>query len=349
MGGLEHKVREGALIRLTGEKETLTSWGEVAPLPGFSYESLGETKAQLLSLRAVVQDNPLPNTDELVQLNGAFEAWLGSYQLFPSVRFGIETAILRLLACERQVPLRSLISTKTTDKVLVCALLSGTNEEILEKAGMIRASGFKAVKLKIGRQDIEADVELVHNVRKQIGKRMALRLDANRAWKVEQATTFMDRVQDCNIEYIEEPAEDFLGILQLCNRASKSIPIALDESLGSITTLDPLPGVEAIVLKPTLLGLERSVQLARRAAELGMKAVMSSSFESGIGLHTLVELAAGLKEGPMVPVGLDTANSLAYDIAHIPLKIVRGRIDLTDKPVSNPQPRLELLEEVSDA
>ena len=348
MGGQEHKTREGAFIRLTGENETLASWGEIAPLPGFSRESLRDAVAQLQLLRTAIKDCDIPDTNELIRLDGAFETWLDSYQLFPSVRFGLETAVLQLVSRQRKTPLRNLISSKAIDKVLVCALLSGTNEVILEKAATIRTDGFKTAKLKVGRQTIEDDITLVRAVREKTGTPIALRLDANRAWNVEQATTFMDGVKDCNIEYIEEPTQDYLGILQLCNRAKNSIPIALDESLGSVTTLDQLPGVEAIVLKPTMLGLERTVQLARRAAKLGMKAIESSSFESGLGLLTLAELAATLKGAHSTPAGLDTGKFLAGDVLPAPLTITRGRIDLTAGPARDPQPKLDLLEQVND-
>ncbi|RLF02123.1 MAG: o-succinylbenzoate synthase, partial [Thermoprotei archaeon] len=326
-------------------------WGEVAPLPGFSRESLSDAVSQLQFLKTALMGMDIPAPDELAKLNGAFETWLGSYQLFPSVRFGLESAVLRLIARERQAPLRSLISTEATDKVSVCALLSGTNDEILEKTQESKAEGFKTVKLKVGRQSLEDDVTLVHTVRQQIGERIALRLDANRAWDIEQAMAFMDQVKNCDIEYIEEPAHDYLGILQLCNILKGSVPIALDESLGTISpsALSPTPEIVAVILKPTILGLERSVRFARRANKLGMKAVVSSSFESGLGLATLTELGAGLNRNRDLPLGVDTVNSLTHDILERPLEIKRGQIDLTTQTVQNPQPRLDLLDEVKDA
>jgi len=346
--GEELKAREGMLIRLAGGDNTIVSWGEIAPLPGFSRESIGDVVKQLLSLRLVLKGINIPDADELIKLDGAFESWLGSYRLSASVRFGLETAVLQQIAKEQQVPLRKFISAEVVDIVPVCALLSGTNDQILKKAGTIRGEGYKAAKLKVGRQDLEDDITMVHTVREKIGTTMALRLDANRAWKIEQATTFMERVKDCNIEYIEEPARDYLGILQLCNRARNLIPIALDESLRSILKLDPVPGIDTIILKPTMLGFERAVQLSRRAAELGMKAIVSSSFESGLGFLTLAELAAALKDAQITPVGLDTNNSFAYDILEKSLEIIKGQINLTGEPARDPQPRFDRLEEVKD-
>ena len=51
------------------------------------------------------------------------------------------------------------------------------------------------------------------------------------------------------------------------------------------TFADGQRGCRAFVIKPALLGIETSVQIARLARkELGIAAVFSSSFDSGIGL-----------------------------------------------------------------
>lgn len=54
-------------------------------------------------------------------------------------------------------------------------------------------------------------------------------------------------------------------------------------------------GVEALVLKPTILGgMERTLGLARWARSRGMRAVVSSAFETPLGLALWAELAAAI-------------------------------------------------------
>jgi O-succinylbenzoate synthase len=52
------------------------------------------------------------------------------------------------------------------------------------------------------------------------------------------------------------------------------------------------------VLKPTLLGgISRTLRFARRASRLGVQSVISSAYETGVGMSALVALAAGVGDG----------------------------------------------------
>ena len=77
-------------------------------------------------------------------------------------------------------------------------------------------------------------------------------------------------------------------------------------------------GVTALVLKPAVLGgFERTAQLAAWAAQRGMRAVVSSAFESGLGLSQLAQLAAALEAAPGARAtqhGLATLSWFAEDV-----------------------------------
>ncbi|MNM48806.1 o-succinylbenzoate synthase [compost metagenome] len=67
------------------------------------------------------------------------------------------------------------------------------------------------------------------------------------------------------------------------------------------------------MLKPTLLGsLANSEALVARARELKLKVIVSSCFESGIGLGQLARLAG--EWAPDQAPGLDTRRWLARDL-----------------------------------
>lgn len=77
-------------------------------------------------------------------------------------------------------------------------------------------------------------------------------------------------------------------------------------------------GVTALVLKPAVLGgFERTAQLAAWAAQRGMRAVVSSAFESSLGLSQLAQLAAALEAAPGARAtqhGLATLTWFAEDV-----------------------------------
>ena len=82
----------------------------------------------------------------------------------------------------------------------------------------------------------------------------------------------------------------------------------------------------AVVLKPTLLGgLSRALDLAEGAKAMGMKAVISSSYESGVGTGALVALAAMVGEEP---AGLDTYRRLGEDVIEVPLDLPVPVVDV---------------------
>ena len=109
-----------------------------------------------------------------------------------------------------------------------------------------------------------------------------------------------------------------------------------------------LTGVKAIVLKATLLGgLYRSLALAREARRLGMIPVISSTFESGIGILGLARLAVFACPG--IPAGLDTYRWLASDVIRPRLKMSQGRVDLTSLEAGNVRIDLSALQVLADA
>ena len=93
--------------------------------------------------------------------------------------------------------------------------------------------------------------------------------------------------------------------------------------------LDQWRGARAAVIKPTLLGgFEIAMYLARKAINLGMTPVISSSFESPVGLTALGHLAAFVNQDE-VAAGLDTWNWFAADLLDAPAPIERGRLNLS--------------------
>src|SRR5260370_14454995 len=75
------------------------------------------------------------------------------------------------------------------------------------------ASGFKAIKIKLGAGDVESDVAIVADVRRTIGDRVRLMLDFNQSQSTGSAVERIRRLQDFDLTWVEEPvaAEDLVG------------------------------------------------------------------------------------------------------------------------------------------
>jgi o-succinylbenzoate synthase len=339
MGSLLNE-RRGLLIRFQNE-ENHSGWGEIAPFPGLHPENLSAAEAQILHLQKILYGQSLP--PGLPQLNGAFEEWLGKYKLFPSVRYGVEMAALNLLADAGKRPLCALLSPNYRDTVSLNGLLSGSPEEIHARLQLLIDEGYKAVKLKVGHQSVEEDIVLVQQVRKALPATASLRLDANRAWSLEQALAFGEAVSDCVIEYIEEPLTDNSGLERF--HTETGLSLALDETLAKTEThsLRIPNGVAAFILKPALLGgFEHTTQFARLARQHHLKAVISSAFQSGVGLAADANLAAGLNDED-VPAGLGTYQWLKEDVLVERFQAQNGRVNVVEAWRKSKNLRMDLL------
>jgi O-succinylbenzoate synthase len=181
-------------------------------------------------------------------------------------------------------------------------------------------------KLKVGRGTVEEDVQNARALRGRIGPRASLRLDANRAWDERQGKRFAHAVEDLDVEYIEEPLKDPGGLRAFSQ--STGMPVAADESLAD----DPAPDwrewsfLRAVVMKPTLLGGIASTLVRIAAARgAGIMPVMSSSFESAVGLRHLALLALTADLGSIAH-GLDTGRWFEQDLLEEALATTGGCI-----------------------
>ena len=101
---------------------------------------------------------------------------------------------------------------------------------------------------------------------------------------------------------MQEPVEIPKDIPRFCKESG--IPVALDESVDedvstSYEMLERIAseGVVAVVIKPGRVGgFERAVSLAAWAHSRGMVAVISSAFETSVGLSAYAHLAAYVDE-----------------------------------------------------
>ena len=112
--------------------------------------------------------------------------------------------------------------------------------------------------------------------------------------------------------FLEEPCKT-----QALSRefaAQTDIAIAWDESVREPNfCLEKEPHLSAVVIKPTLIGsIQRCAELINQAHLLGLKAVISSSIESSLGLSQLARIAQ--QYTPNVTPGLDTLDLMEYQV-----------------------------------
>ena len=206
-----------------------------------------------------------------------------------------------------------------------------------EAASQAVAAGYRTLKLKAGAErETELLVDRVRAVRTAVGPEIRLRLDVNGAWDLETATDRLDAIARFAFEYVEQPlaGDDPTALAELRRRVRT--PIAADETVTSLRAARDLldaGGVDVLVVKPARVGGPiAAAEIAALAAERNVPIVVSTLFETGIGIAAALAVAVALPSGRgpsgdrSFDHGLATAGVLEHDLLVEALPIADGRM-----------------------
>ncbi|MDO8716856.1 MAG: o-succinylbenzoate synthase [Dehalococcoidales bacterium] len=216
----------------------------------------------------------------------------------PALSFGLETALRDIRGQSARVSLTALYGGKPSPLVVNAIITAAAPEQAAAEAKAAIKAGFACIKLKVGGGTLEKEEAMVAAVRRAVGLDMQIRLDANQAWSVEQAIEAIRCLAKYDLEYVEQPvaANDIDGMAKV--RRAVSVPLAADESLGSIVDLHHILDAGAadifIIKAARLGGFRKSLNIANEAAERGHPVVVTTALESGIGIAASAHLAAAI-------------------------------------------------------
>ena len=315
------RERDGLILILT-DNAGHVGLGEISPLPGFNRETL-----ETAIFRTTLLVDRLVNFGQFAAHENSRREVIWQHKSTPSVvHIGVETALLSLLANEQKVSLGTMLFGHSCPKIPINGLIRSSLSDWVPEADFLVSEGYRTLKIKVGRIEPHLEARGLTDIRSHIGPDIKLRLDANRSWDLETAIAFGKMVHDLDIQYIEEPLENPTALPRFFD--ATGIHFALDETLHGIIdptiSLEAYTGLRAFVLKPTLIGCTaRLVSLMNQARNQGIMPVISSSFESDVGLAALAQLAASCT-GEDVAVGLDTRSAFAAGTTLTPNVIQNG-------------------------
>jgi L-alanine-DL-glutamate epimerase-like enolase superfamily enzyme len=156
-----------------------------------------------------------------------------------------------------------------------------------QKAAEARVAGFRTVKLKVGIGD---DAGRIAAVRAFGGPQLAIRIDANGIWDVDEAATALAALEPSGIELCEEPVHGLDAFSAL--RGTTVIPLALDESAGISGALDERHG-DLVCLKISRCGgIAGTLAAADRARSAGYEIYLASTLDGALGIAAALHCAA---------------------------------------------------------
>lgn len=282
----QHAPRHIAILTL--HTESSLSHAEIAPYPHLSKETLKQAVSQLAQVEPFLlkKDWTLDSLQQLDALN-----------LYPSVHFALESALLSLLD-----PLPDFTCS-------LCALIQGSLSDMYHSAEHAIDQGYPALKLKISNLNVKEVLTFIH----AFAPVARLRLDINRRYSKQKTFDLISQLSPEQIDYIEEP------LIEVEELKSFPFPFALDETLRDhdITAFLKNPHLKALVIKPTLM---RGYTAIRSLQSLSVPLILSSCYESDLGLMHIASL--GKRLGLLTePCGLDTYRMIQNDLIDPPLQI----------------------------
>jgi len=259
-----------------------TGIGECAPLPDLSIESPKAMGAKLLQVCEQI--------NYFISVPEEFNSW-------PSIRFGIETAMLDLKNGGQQLLFPSAFTRGEQGIPINGLIWMGTPEFMKQQIRAKLDAGFRCIKMKIGAIDFETEFNLLKDIRKEFSpKEITLRVDANGTYSYKAALENLKRLSDLELHSIEQPIESgrWEEMARLCELSP--VPIGLDEELiGAFNPKEQRQIAQQIhpayfILKPSLhgglAGCQKWIDLAHEQ-DIGWW--VTSALESNIGLNAIAQ------------------------------------------------------------
>jgi o-succinylbenzoate synthase len=268
--------------------------------------------------------NQIKNYDKLEELILEFKS-------FPSIIFGLETALSDL----QNGGIRRIFDNSfynSSLKTPINGLIWMNNKETMFQSIQDKLEdGFDCIKMKIGAIEYQDEIKLLEFIRSKFSKeKIEIRVDANGAFKPDDALQILADLNRLNIHSIEQPIKQgqIKEMAHLCSNTPT--PIALDEELigvnSKVDKIELLDRIQPqyIILKPSLHGgISGSTEWIELAEQRKIGWWMTSALESNIGLNAIAQFAASFNT--KMPQGLGT-GSLYHNNIDAPLTVKNGHI-----------------------
>jgi len=276
------RERELLLVALTGP-DGVSGYGEAAPLE--SYDGVSTARVQ----NALERFAPALAESEGIDDAQVIEACRRVEDL-PQALAAIDLALWDRAGRREDKPVAALLSDDPCASVPVNATLSALDRAgVAEQAARAVREGFTCVKLKVGVGD---DAGRVAATRAAAGPQVALRLDANGAWDVEEAVRAIEALSPAGLELVEEPTHGLQAVRKV--REQVAVRVAIDETATEPGAL-AAGAADAVCLKISrcggIAGLLAAAALVRTT---GAEVYLSSTLDGPLGIAAAVHAAAAL-------------------------------------------------------
>lgn len=271
----------------------IAGYGDVTSLPFFTGENTGTIVEAVKALGPVIKGH---NPFDLEKISSLMDKNLKYNNTAKAV---IDFALYDILGKSIGQNSIALIGGRYRDRIsLSWSLSSGKPDQVAAEAEEMVAKGFDTVNLKVGANP-DDEIEALKKVRKVVGDKINVRADANGAFSRMQAIHFIKRIEDCNLQYLEQPVPgwDIDGMAEI--RRQVNVRLSADESifyLHNAVEVIHKGAADIFALKVAKMGgIRKVMQIATIAEAANIPCMMNSNFELDLGVAAGSIVAASAK------------------------------------------------------
>jgi L-Ala-D/L-Glu epimerase len=267
----------------------ITGFGECSPYMPINGESqdtcfvVGQYFAQALKgANALDIEGAVALMDKIIYANN-------------SIKSAFDMALYDIAAQAAGVPVYKFIGGEKNKVITTDYTVSvGDVEDMVRQAVNIKAQGFPAIKVKLGK-DGKKDVERIKAIRAAVGNDIPLRIDANQGWKVKEAIETLNALAVYNIQHCEEPIARWKYRKLPKVKKQSPIPIMADECCGDEHDAEKLIALKACDYFNIKLGksggIFKALKMVRMAEAAGIHLQVGAMLESRLAMTAFAHFA----------------------------------------------------------
>ncbi len=213
-----------------------------------------------------------------------------------SAKAAVDMALWDLYGQLHNIPVHKLLGGARRQLVTDITISVNPPEQMAKDARDAVARGYDCLKVKVG-ADPALDTARLAAVRRAVGDKVCIRIDANQAWTPRQAVRILNEMQDKGLalELVEQPvpAADLEGLAYVTRNSW--VPVMADESVFSpADAMRIFQARAADYVNIKLMkcgGLTNALRIAAAAEVYGVECMIGCMLEAKIAVNAAVELA----------------------------------------------------------
>lgn len=329
----------GVIYKLTAE-DGLVGWGEMNMI-----HSLNMTMNIIKDLlEPALKGAEIWDRNQIIEsLRSLYNPDINTLHLVSGAEMALWDLTGKVLGC----PISRLLGGKVRNTIPAAYAFGYLDEkDTIKKVKEVCKNGFKTIKTK-GGISLTEDIRRAFWLREAAGESVEIRVDMNQAYRMDQAVRYMNAVEPCRFQYVEQPVRVRMLSEYRQIRSRSSTPLAINEDSyipGGIWEALRCSAADALVVDMESLGGIGELQKAAHIAEAaGIPLAHHCAWDMGVKTAAILQATSAL---PAFQMAMDTTYTAhGGDILSRPLVVSDGNFLVPEGPGLGVEVNEEALQE----